>query len=118
MLPVAALETAQDGFRFSGAKTQRRRILDHLVVLLPDQCPVDRARQHRFKVRVVNTAARGRQIQLLRGDRLETWKQLETKQMTKRETNLALAVAVGIVILHLHVALMSQHTLDHRRDLG
>lgn len=37
VLPVAPLKASQDGFCFGGTQMQRRRILDHLVVLLLNQ---------------------------------------------------------------------------------
>src|ERR1700738_4256188 len=42
VLHVFLGEAPQDGFRFGRSQAQRRGVLDHLVVLLPHQLPVDR----------------------------------------------------------------------------
>jgi hypothetical protein len=65
MLHIGAVEAAQDIF-VGGAQLQRSRILDHLVVLLRDQFPVDRPRQDRRKAGVLGRIVRS--VKPLRGD--------------------------------------------------
>ena len=52
MLNVVAGEPSQDGFRFGRAEPHRRHILDHLIIVLTDQFPVDRSAQHPLQVLV------------------------------------------------------------------
>ena len=48
VLHVGTGEPAQDRFRLRRAEAECRRVFDHLVVLLADQFPVDRLRQHQL----------------------------------------------------------------------
>ena len=52
MLHIGAGKATQDGLRLSGAHAQGRGVLDHIVILLADQRPVDGLRQNRLQVGV------------------------------------------------------------------
>jgi hypothetical protein len=48
VLRDGAGEAAQDGFGFDGVEAQGGGVLDHLVVLLGDELPADRAGERRL----------------------------------------------------------------------
>jgi hypothetical protein len=80
VLQIRAGEAAQDIRRCGSAEPERRRVLDHLVVLPADQVPVDRPRQHRPQARIGVGLARGRTIEPLRVNALESRQQLKAEQ--------------------------------------
>lgn len=100
------------------AQAQRCRVLDHLVVLLAQQVPADRACQHGLQVGISFRPAGLRAIQLLPRDALQPWQQLEAQQFPESEPNLALAVAIDVVLLHRHLGTVAQDALHHGRDFG
>ena len=71
MLHVGAGKAPQDGLRLSGAQAQGRGVLDHIVILLADQRPVDGLGQNRLQVGVGIDVADGAG-QLLRRNGLES----------------------------------------------
>ena len=114
VLHVVLGEAAQDRFRFGRAQAKRRGVLDHLVVLLPDQLPVDRLRQDRLQVRIGIGLAGFRAVQLLRVDGFQPWQQLEAEQPAEGKGDRALAVGIDVLSIDLHLGAVMDHALDHR----
>ena len=112
---VRAGEAFENGFWLGGTHAQCRCIFDHLIILLPDQLPVNRPGQDRLEMIIDVRIAGSRAIQLLRSDSLEPRQQIKTQQVAKSERHLALTVAVDIVFLYEHVCAMAEHALDHCR---
>jgi hypothetical protein len=56
---------------------------------LPDQLPVDRSGQDGFQVGIILGTAGLRAIELLGGNGLEAWQEIESEQVTKGEGDLA-----------------------------
>src|ERR1700737_2529925 len=82
VLHVLLGEAPQDGFRFGRSQAQRRGVLDHLVVLLAHQLPVDRLAQDQLQVRIRVCLPGSRAVQLLGVNRLQPWQKLESEQPT------------------------------------
>ena len=66
VLHAVARKPAQNLLRLGGAKTQRGGKFDHLVVVLSNELPFDRARKHRLQVGVGIRVPRFGTIELLR----------------------------------------------------
>src|SRR5712692_2636100 len=79
MLWSCAGKAAQDRLRLCCAETHRSCILDHHVVVLCDDCPVDGASQHQLEMRVGIGFPGLRAIEFLPADILEPWHELETQ---------------------------------------
>ena len=118
MLEVVAGKAAQNRFGLGRPKAQRRGELDHFIVLLADQFPVDRARQDGLQIRVVAGAAPNWTIKLLRGDGLEPRQEVKAQEVAEGKADFALAVAVDVLLLDLHLGAVAQDALDHGGDLG
>jgi hypothetical protein len=114
---VAAHEPLEDGFSLGRAEAQGRRIFDHLVVVLTDQIPVHGTREDRLQMGVRVGVTSDGAIQLLRGDRFETWHQFEAQQGTQSKADMALPGRVGLWALNGHLGTVAQHALDHRGHL-
>lgn len=117
VLHIVAGEAAQDRLGVGGAETQGRRVFHHLVVLLADQLPINGLGQNRPQagkgVRLPGVGP----VQLLAADRLEPRQQLEAKQPAEGEADRALAVAVHVLAVNLHLRAVVQDPFDHRGDL-
>ena len=92
VLHVLPGEAPQDRLGFCGSQAQCRRVLDDLVVLLPDQLPVDRPRQNQLEILVGIGLAGFRPVQPLRVDGFQPRQQLEAEQAAEGEGDRALAV--------------------------
>lgn len=66
VLHVVFGEASQNGLRFGRSQAQRRGVLDHLIVLLTHQFPVDRLAQDQLQVRIRTGLTGFRAIQCLR----------------------------------------------------
>lgn len=64
VLHVLPGKASQDRLGLGGPQAQCRRVFDHLVVLLPDQLPVDRSGQNQLKILVGIGLAGFRPVQL------------------------------------------------------
>ena len=118
MLEVVAGKAAQNRFGLGRLKVQRRGELDHFIILLTDQFPMDRARQDGLQIRVVAGAAPNWTIKLLRGDGLEPRQEVKSQEVAEGKADFALAVAVDVLLLDLHLGAVAQDALDHGGDLG
>jgi hypothetical protein len=87
-----------------------------LIVLLADQLPVDRPPQHGLQVGIRVGLPGLRSIQPLCVKRLESGQQLEAQQPAESKRDLALAVAIHVVLLDLHLGVVAEQPFDHRRD--
>ncbi len=96
----------------------RSRVFHHFIVLAHDLVPVHNPRKNGCKVGQARTLAWRCQHQFLARDRLEPRGQFEAEKMCKGEPDGTLAVGIDILALDFHVRAMTQHTLDHGRDLG
>ena len=97
MLTIIAREAAQDCLRLGRAMLERRRELDHLVVLLLDQHPVDPLTEDRLQVGELNPQLVVGKRQPLPRDRLQARQQIEAKEMTERKCHLALPARLWAV---------------------
>jgi hypothetical protein len=88
MMRVGAVEAAQDVFGLGGAEPQRGGVLDHLVVLLGDQFPVDCLGQNGRELRIRSGFVR--QVKPLRVNGFEAGQQLETEQLAEGKRHFAL----------------------------
>jgi transposase len=59
-----------------------------------------------------------RTIKLLSSNRLEARQQVKTQDMAEGECDLALAVAVYVLLFNLHGGAVAQNSLHHRRHFG
>ena len=116
VLDVGAVEAPQDVFGVRGLEPESRGVLDHGIVLLGDQLPIDGPGEHggEFWVEgaVVGT------VKPLRVDGLEPWQQLKAEQPAKGKSHFALSVAVGVLALNSRVGAVTKDALDHGRHLG
>ena len=117
MLDRRAREAAEDRLRVRRAVPQRGGVLDHLVVLTLDERPINHPAEDRRQVVEQAAQLRVRQVELLPRDRLQPRRQLEAEQVAEGERHLALAMAVDVVALNVHVGAVAQHALDHGADL-
>ena len=113
MLHVAPSEPAQDRLRVGGALRHGGHVAHELVVLLLNQRPVDLPRQDAGQVGVGRDIPGLGQVEPLTRNAFQTRQELEAKHPAERERHLALAVAVHILALDLHLRVMAQHALDH-----
>jgi hypothetical protein len=95
MLNVAPDEAAQDRLGLGGAEADGRNVLDHLVVLLADQLPVDRPGQNGLQVRVGIRLPDIGSGQLLNMDRLQPRHELEPQQPAERKGGRVLVVGAS-----------------------
>ena len=107
MLDRSSRETAQDCLRVRRAMPQGGGIFDHLVILTLDERPIDRPSENGRQVIERAAQLRVRQIELLSRDRLQPGRQFEAEQVAKGKRHLALAVAIDIVTLDIHVGAMA-----------
>ena len=103
MLHAVARKSPQNLLRFGGAQTQRGGKFDHLVILLPDEFPLDGARKDRLQVGIGLRMARFWTIELLRVQIFQTRQQLKAQQRAERKSQLALTMSIHVVALHLHL---------------
>jgi hypothetical protein len=92
---------------------QRRGVLDHLVVLLARQLPVDRLAQNQLQVRIRIGLPGSRAVQLLGVNRLQPWQKLESEQPTEGKRDRALAMRIDVLAINLHLGAVMDHALDH-----
>jgi hypothetical protein len=79
---IGAHKPLQDHFGLSRAETQGRSILDHLVIMLADQVPVDGTGEDGLQMGVHVRVANNGAIELLRSDGFQARHQLEAQQGT------------------------------------
>jgi hypothetical protein len=113
VLNVASDEAAQDRLGLGGAEPDSRDVLDHLVVLLADEFPIDRPCQNGPQVRVGIRLSRVGSGKFLDRDRLQSWHQLEPQQVTERESDRALAMGVHVLSIDFHLRAVMNHAFDH-----
>ena len=94
MLNVVAREATQDRFSISRALRERGSVFHHLVVLLLDQRPVDRAGQGRLQIRVAVPRLAVGGVKLLPIDGFEPWQKIKAEQV-RLEGFILLAVGVA-----------------------
>jgi len=88
VLGPAAGEAAQHLVRLGGLQAQRRRVLDHLVVVAGDQVPVDGlARQHVLQLRPPLVLPEPGPVEPGRPDVLQPGQQPEIQQMRESESD-------------------------------
>ena len=94
-------------------------MLDHLVVLLGNQVPANRAAEHAGQVGEGACHARLGQVEALVLDALEAGHQAHpAQQVAEGKGDLGLAVRIHEVLLDPHLRIMADQALDHGRDLG
>jgi len=103
VLHAVARKPAQNLLRFGSAKTQRCGKFDHLVVVLSNELPLDGAREHRLQVGIGIRSACFGSVQLLGMQIFQAGQQLEAQQGTESKSDLALAVSIDVVAIHLHL---------------
>ena len=74
----------RDGLRLRRAQPERGDVLDHLVILLADQLPVDRAREDGGEVGIRAGLAGIGPVQALLADALEPRQELEAQELRER----------------------------------
>lgn len=113
---LGASKSPQDRFRVGDPAVHGGGIFHHFVILLFDLVPIDHIGENRKQVGQSGAQTCMRQRQLLPGNRFQAWRKFKSKQVAKGKADGALAMAVDIVALDLHVGAVPQHALDHRRD--
>ena len=98
-------------------KPKSRGVLDHIIVLMANQRPVDGLCQNWLEVGVSIDMTGMWSGKLLRGNRLETRHQVEAQEMAKRERDFTLPMTIDVVLLDLHLRAMPQDTFNHGSDL-
>src|SRR5258708_36993285 len=91
VLHAVARKPTQNLLRLGSAKTQRSSELDHLVVVLSNELPLDGAREDRLQVGIGFRVPRFRSIQLLGMQIFQAGQHLEAQQGTKLKSELRLA---------------------------
>src|SRR6266700_2884615 len=114
MLWARTGETAQNRLCLRCAQAHRCGELDHQIIVLPDQLPVDRARQHELKVGVRVRFPCFWTVEFLSTNILEPWHQLETQQVAEAKSDFVLSMSIHKLLFDLHLGTMPQDTLDHR----
>lgn len=117
VLDVGAGKASEDGLGFGGAEPECRRVLDHLVVLLADQPPVDRPRQHRLEVWIVVRPARFGTVEALLVNPFEPRQELKAEEPAEGKGNGALAMTVDVLPIDFHFGAVTDYALDHGRHL-
>ncbi len=103
VLHAVARKPAQNLLRLGGPKADRRGEFDHLVVVLPNQFPLDGTREHGLQVGIGIRVPRFGTIELLSVQIFQAGQQLEAQQRTKRKSDLRLAMSIDVVSIHLHL---------------
>ena len=112
-------EPGQDRLGGCGSVLDRGGVLDHLVVVLVDQVPSDRAVQCRGQAREpVRRAGRPRAEQPRGVDPFDPGQQVDAQQPGDAEPDLGLAVGVRVVPGQVHRRAVPHRALDHGGDLG
>src|SRR5579862_2282783 len=117
MLRSCAQKPAQDGLRLGSAQTHSCRVLDHQIIVLFDDLPVDWACQHWLEMRVGIGFPSFRAIEFLSADILEPWHELETQKMAESKGNFVLSMRIYKLLFDLHLGTMPQDACDHCRNL-
>src|SRR6266704_555646 len=77
--------------------------LDHFVILLPDEVPVDRTPEDQLEVGVLFRIACFHQRELLPMDALEAGKEPKTQERAHRKGDFGLPMGINIVAIDSHV---------------
>jgi hypothetical protein len=93
-------------------------VLDHRVVLLADQVPVDRTGRGGLQAGELIGLAGLDTVELLLVDRHEARQELEAQQPAEGKGHLALTVAVHVLPVHSLLGAVTQHPLEHRGHFG
>src|SRR6266851_8589420 len=80
VLHTIARKPTQNLLRLGGAKTERGSEFDHLVILLPNELPLDGAREDWLQVGIGFRVPRFRSVQLLGMQIFQAGQQLEAQQ--------------------------------------
>ena len=101
VLNIVFGEAPQDGFRFRRPQTECRGVLDHLIVLLTHQVPVDRFAEDQLQDQLQVREGRGlaglRAIELLRVNGFQSGQQQKAEQPAEGERDRALAVRIDVL---------------------
>src|SRR4029434_4681334 len=103
----AASKTFENGFGIGRTQPECRGILDHGLIVLPDQVPANRSSQDGFEMRIRLRLAGRRPIELLAMDPFEAGQQLEIEEVAKGKRDLTLTMTIHIVFLQGHLGPMS-----------
>ena len=117
----AAGKAFEKGLGIGSAQPEGRRILDHSLIMLPEQVPANRPSQDGLEMRIRLRLAGRRPIELLAMDPFEAGQQLEIEEVAKGKRDLTLAMTVHIVFLQGHLGSMAEEPFEHgghfrRRD--
>ena len=92
-------------------------MLDHFVVLLRNQVPPNRPREHAGEVGQQSGHPCRRHVEAFILDPLQAGHQSHaTEQVTKRESHFGLTVRIHEVLLNSHSGVVADQAFDHRRD--
>jgi len=102
VLHAVTRKATQNLLCLGSAQTQGCREFDHFVILLPDEFPFNRAREHRLQVWVVVRVSRFRTIELLGMQILQAGQELKAQQGTESKPDFRLSVGIDLIALDLH----------------
>src|SRR5579885_3493185 len=109
MLQTRLRKAAQDRLGLCRPQPQRSRILDHLVVLLGDEVPVDGPRENKLEIGVGLWFSRLWSIEALGIDVFESRHQLKAQEPTESKGDLILTMRIDELLFDLHLGTMPQH---------
>src|SRR5689334_3390686 len=107
MLRPIVRKAAENGFCLCSAQSHGRGIFDHLVILLLNELPVDRARQYPSHIGIGIWLPSLWTVQLLLIDVFQSWHELKTEQVTKPKGHFVLPMCIHKLFFHLHLGAVS-----------
>jgi len=103
VLQAVARKPTQNLLCLGGAQTERGGKFDHLVILLPNELPLDGAREDWLQIGIGIRLPRFGTIELLRVEIFQTRQQLKAQQRAESKSQLALTMSIHVGALHLHL---------------
>src|SRR4029450_2590351 len=98
MLDIVAGKPAQDGLRLCRAYVEGHGKLDHLIILLTNEFPVDRSRQNRRQRGIGIRGTRTGPIELLSSNIFQARHQVEAQEIAKRKSDRTLSMGIHILL--------------------
>jgi hypothetical protein len=116
MLNVVLGEAPKDRLGIRRPEPQSGSKLDQFIVLLLDNLPIDLPGQDCLQVGVFAGIAIVRPIEPLLFEVLQTRQQRESQQITEGKSDFTLPMSIDVLFFHIHLGVVAQHPLNHRRD--
>src|SRR5258708_14117027 len=112
MVDTIAGKATQNGFGVGGGEEEAGGHLDHFVILVPDEVPVDRTPEDQLEVGVFFRIACFHQREFLPMNALEAGKESKTQERAHRKSNFGLSMSINVVAINSHLGAGAQNPLN------